>query len=269
MSTPRLSLLVIADARHDARSTLLAPLVGKADVAWAPDVAAAGALLEAGLAPAVIALLACWPGEYSAGEVARLQEAAPLARLWGVVHTWCEGERRSGRPWPAVPRVALHQWPARVRWLLAERPGEPPEWSWPATADDEERVLARAERPVAQSSGLVVVHGRRAESLSALADAVALAGWTPVLTWSTAAARFPGAAAVLWDATVEEIAAPRDVRRVRLLGDGAPLVAVVGFPRPEDIAAATSLGASAVLAKPLLLEDLHATLEQVASGARA
>ena len=47
------------------------------------------------------------------------------------------------------------------------------------------------------------------------------------------------------------------------LGPTVPIVALLGFPRVEDRDRALAAGATAVLAKPLLLDDLFWQLDQL------
>src|SRR5262245_23662353 len=50
------------------------------------------------------------PGQISCREVECQHARAPLARLVALVGPWCEGEQRSGRPWPGVVRVPWRTW---------------------------------------------------------------------------------------------------------------------------------------------------------------
>ena len=58
------------------------------------------------------------PGQYSEETIDRLRRLAPLARVVGLLGSWCEGESRTGRPWPASIRVYWHQWLPRFGRLL-------------------------------------------------------------------------------------------------------------------------------------------------------
>src|SRR2546427_7236671 len=64
--------------------------------------------VEAANAPIAMVLVQSRPGQISRGSVERLHAAAPLARLVALVGTWCDGELRSGRPWPGVVRVPIN-----------------------------------------------------------------------------------------------------------------------------------------------------------------
>jgi CheY-like chemotaxis protein len=66
-----------------------------------------------------------------------------------------------------------------------------------------------------------------------------------------------GAAAGVFDAQSTGAPAAADLARLRKnLGPAVPIVALVGFPRVEDRDAVVAAGATAVLSKPLAVEDL-------------
>ena len=62
----------------------------------------------------VIVVAQARPGEFSHAGIERLRQSAPLARVVALLGSWCEGEVRSGKPWPAAVRTYWHQWPARA-----------------------------------------------------------------------------------------------------------------------------------------------------------
>jgi hypothetical protein len=225
------------------------------------------ALIQSGHEPELILLVAHWPGQFSRADVERLRRLAPLARIWGIMGTWCEGEQRSGRPWPGAVRVYAHQAEARLEWLTDRAGNQPPLWSLPVTAGEEERLLALAERPLARRQGSIVVYGRSLPALEALAEACSLRGYETVLQWSESPVEHPGAKAWLWDAWPHELADSPRLARLLAAAGAAPLLAVAGFPRPEDIARAKLAGIAAVVSKPLLLEDLWGQLDRAVAQA--
>ena len=200
----------------------------------------------------------------------RLRGLAPLARMLAVAGNWCEGEARSGRPPAGCLASYEHQWPARCRGELAVLArGERPVWALPVTASAEERMLAAAERPRARGSGQVVIVARVAATAAALADTCRLVGYEPLvvredLPWSA-----PAAAAIVWDTDPARIGDIGMVERVRQSAAGAPLVALAGFPRRDDIRRAQAAGIAAVVSKPFLIDDLYWQLDEaVRSGSR-
>ena len=77
----------------------------------------------------------------------------PLARIVGLLGSWCEGEVRSGRPWPGAMRIYWHQWPGRWHAELDRLRGACPIWGLPLTAGDEDRVPAMFDAPLPRRQG--------------------------------------------------------------------------------------------------------------------
>ena len=92
--------------------------------------------------PDLILVVASRPGRFSTAEVETLHRRAPLAKLVALLGSWCEGEVRSGHPWPGVTRIYAHQWQARL-------PRELETWQ-PRTATEIDRLMnsrpAKSER---------------------------------------------------------------------------------------------------------------------------
>jgi CheY-like chemotaxis protein len=229
--------------------------------------------------PALVVIAQAWPGEIGHGELMRLRQAAPLARICGLFASWCEGETRSGRPWPGAWRVFGHQWPQRGARQLAALAAEAPSvWNLPVTATAEEQLFVEidllARRKAAQTNGVVptddqarhsriVVVAPVAETGSALADACRALGYQAVVWRETPASGELAAAAMLWDTQADRAARADTVENLRRGSGGAPIVALLGFPRPEQIERARAAGVAAVVSKPFLLADLDWQLEML------
>lgn len=228
------------------------------------DAASAAALPADVQAADVIVLAQAYPGQFSHADVDRLRELAPLARIVALLGSWCEGEMRTGRPWPATVRTYWHQWPARAQQELRRlAAGCCSAWALPATATEEERLLADADRPLPEGRGLIAVFSR----VFALADWLAAAcnrcGYGTVWLRQPSGAEVQGATAVIFDGSECQGEELDDLRRLAAELAPAPLVALLDFPRPEDCDRVLAAGAAAVLAKPLHLADLFWQLERV------
>ena len=142
-----LSILLLGDADRTEFRDARPCLEQWGTVYSLPDVAAAAALLAEGqLVPDVILVAQAFPGQFSHPAIERLRRLAPLAPVVGLLGSWCEGEMRSGRPWPATVRTYWHQWPTRCnRQLRRLAQGECCAWTLPSTATEEERLLADAQ----------------------------------------------------------------------------------------------------------------------------
>jgi CheY-like chemotaxis protein len=216
--------------------------------------------------PALLVIGQTWPGEIGQPELMRLRQAAPLARICGLFASWCEGETRSGRPWPGAWRVFGHQWPQRgARQLAALAAPAKSVWSLPVTATAEEQLLAEIEalarriaalphRPAER--GTIAIVAPAAETGSALAGACLALGYQAVVWREPPASGKLAAAALLWDTQSDRAARADVVESLRRAGGGATIVALLGFPRPEEIERAKAAGVAAVISKPFLLADL-------------
>jgi CheY-like chemotaxis protein len=258
----RLNILFVGDGGRaefrDARASLNA--LGRVTPFSDPQRAAAA--LTAGRSPPdAIVVAQSYPGQFSAEEMDRLRQMAPLARIIALLGSWCEGEQRSGKPWPAL-RVYWHQWPARsARQLrrLLESPG--PTWALPLTATDEERLLAEAAEPWPERRGLIVVNAVTVQAEEWLCDACAARGYATVGWLGWRPTRVQGATAAIFDG-----AGFQDEERDRLAWFSAtlrpaPVIALADFPRIEDRQRILAAGAAAMLSKPVTVEDLWWQIE--------
>jgi CheY-like chemotaxis protein len=176
-----------------------------------------------------------------------------------------------------------HQWPQRgARQLAALAAGQPSVWNLPVTATAEEQLLgeiallargiaARTNQPTHPSGqnerGTIAVLAAAAETGSALADACSALGYQAVVWREPPASSDFVTAAILWDTPSDQAARADVVESLRRAGGGAPIVALLGFPRPEEIERARAAGVAAVISKPFLLADLDWELARlVATG---
>jgi hypothetical protein len=215
--------------------------------------AAVAASTDRSESPSAIMLVQSRPGQLTSYEVERLHVAAPLARLVALVGPWCDGELRSGQPWPGVVRVPWQTWQAALtRELAIDAPTTP----LPRTATDVERMqeLAALRRSVSGLGRTVVICTFNRATFDSLADA--LERWGYLSYWHSGGTDFPPRHFDLivldgWD----------QVSRSKPSGAiYAPRLMLLHFPRPEDTARAAELGITAIVGQPLLVSDLDAVL---------
>ena len=262
-----LSILLIGDIdraefrQASAAARRLGNLFAVADAS-----AAAEAIASGRTTPDLIVVAQAFPGEYCAASIERLRRLAPLARVVGLLGPWCEGETRTGKPWPAAIRVYWHQWLPRAEEDLRRLgSGQTSNWSLPITASEEERLLAMADRPWPPRRGLVAIRSPWAQMHAWLADACRLRGYTSVRLPAAAgqSARIAAVDVLLFDGTDGEDHELIELARLAASVRPAPVVVLLDFPRVEDRDRVLAAGAAAVLAKPLLLEDLFWQLDAV------
>jgi len=220
---------------------------------------------SAGSTPAVIVVAQSYPGEFSTESLDRLRRQVPLARIVGLLGSWCEGETRSGDPWPAAIRLYWHESvPQCSRELAGLVGGTGSTWSLPGTATDEERLLARSGNRFGRRHGLVALCAQRAATHDWLMTALGQRGYSTIWLRERQSVRIEGATAAIFDARASSEDEMSRLARLRdRLGPTVPIVALLDFPRVEDRDRALAAGATAVLAKPLLLDDLFWQLDQL------
>jgi hypothetical protein len=224
--------------------------------------AAAGA---AGAPPEVLLLAQSRPGCFEQSAVDAFQNGAPLTRIVIVAGSWCEGERRTGRPLVGALRLYWHEVPAWWRWNLALRvAGSTPEWSRPGDHSAAAGAPGNLQPAAHPPEGTIAIDAIDVATFETLADALRSHGltcvWTPRGRGVTV-----GACAAIWNggqldpSECEALAALRD----RLDAPRVPIVALLDYPRAEHVEQARALGADVVLGKPYSIVSLCLELSRV------
>jgi hypothetical protein len=203
-----------------------------------------------------------FPGEFTFRHIQQLQSAAPLARLCVLLDSWSEGETRSGHPWPGVPRMYLHQLWARLRSEDWSGTGPDPlaAWSSLPTLAADELWLQRADRRLPSLEGTALIWGHEPDSRAALSDLCRAVGLRAIGLQITDPVPPVEVRLALYDAAPYHDRRDADLRRIAARAHRVPLIALIDFPRRDEIAAATAAGCSHVLGKPFLIDDLLACL---------
>jgi len=213
-----------------------------------------------------IVLAQTYPDQFSVVAIDRLRKLAPLARLIAILGSWCEGEPRSGHPLQGVIRIYWHQAAVRLRREFAggadgtrrvpatfETEGSA--WRLPATASDEERLLAAVHLPLPKGNGLVAIWTRLPEMEGLLSDACRRGGYATVWLHPRQPARVQGAVAAVYDGALLDAAGLAELSQLTAAVSPARVVALLDAPRIQDVRPARTLGAT-VLAKPFRVDEL-------------
>lgn len=213
-------------------------------------------------APEVIVVAAARPGLFSQSDVTSLLRHAPLARIIGLLGGWCEGEMRTGKPWRGVTRVYWHQFVSRMAEEL--RGGNSRgRLAMPRTFTESELCGMTVPLPDVRRRGLVVIRAASLESYEAIAEACHALGHSTTWVNPRQPAFVTGAAAAIWDVAAstarDEAGLGQFVKQVH----PAPVIAIIGFPRESDRRIASDCGASCVVSKPYLLQELWTELTRV------
>jgi hypothetical protein len=209
------------------------------------------------------------PGCVSGQAIELLRREAPLAGVVALLGTWCEGETRTGRPWPGVERIFWYDFPAWWRSQLALRTaGSCPDWV--RFAGDSRHSPIRNPKSEIRNrrQGLVVLNTPVRDTAHALIDCLHPHGYATV--WrqpGRSCGIVRGATVGIWDGgqlndrEEESLAAFCS----ELARDAAPVIALLDFPRRDRCDRARELGAAAILGKPWLSADLLTTIEWLAA----
>lgn len=204
--------------------------------------------------PDLVLLVASRPGRFSAAEVERLHRRAPLARLIALLGGWCEGEVRSGHPWPGVSRIYAHQWQARL-------PRELQAWQ-PRTATELDRLLTSWPGAKSQRQ-LVGVATAQRTMFEALANACRPFGKDAVWLLPSLPLPVQHVDAIIHDATFDLARELEVMSELRDRLRNPPTLLLLDYPREHDLMRASRAGAAAVLARPYLIADLADEIERI------
>lgn len=206
------------------------------------------------------------PARISQNLVEQWHRLAPLASLAALVGPWCEGEPRSGRPWPGVPRIYWHQWQARLPPALGLSDNRSSPLA-PRTLSETDlllRSLAPGAVLRASRAGLAAIVTHRRETYASLADALWIAGLRSVWQQPDLPLQHRGADLTFfdgWESCQASAAGPGDAT------SRPPAILLADWPRPADLQRAQSHGIAQVLARPLLVTDLLTTIDLVLGAA--
>jgi hypothetical protein len=232
--------------------------------------------------PELVIVAQSRPGAISHLQMQRLQNEAPLAGIVGLLGSWCEGETRTGRPWPGVARVYWHQFPAWWRRQLELRAaGRCPEWALP---DDFGLRITRLQYPPANfqhprsriqhpnSRSVIVIHTDYRDTADALVDVLQKTGYATIWQRSgRGSCVVRGVAASIWeggqlnDREADDLA----VLCRALAADAVPVIALLDFPHRHSVDRALEIGAVAVQGKPWQNDALIAQVQSIARSADA
>jgi len=214
--------------------------------------------------PELIVVAQSVVGEYRQSDIDRLSEVAPLSRIVLVAGTWCEGEMRTGSRLEGTLRLYWyefsHWWSTAKQSLLA---GLCPPWSEPLDNPQAGRYQSGSPRMQKLLTGPVAIDAADHSVFEAIAAMLASVDVTAIRFTPGTVQKIPAnLSAGIWDGgqlSTQEL--DRLTTFCQLLQPyQAKIVVLLDFPRVEHIAQAQAAGASTVLGKPYLINELLAAL---------
>ena len=205
------------------------------------------------------------PGDCTRSDVDRLSAIVPLTRIVVVAGSWCEGELRTGSPPAGVVRLYWHEvdgwWRAALR---RYRAGQCPPWSLPLDHPTAGRWSSAGDDLTTSQTCRVVIDACDFATFEALA--CGLAAYDITATWSRNADEYHKrqagsweCQAGIWDGGQLSAAEQRQLAGFCQRIDG-PVTALLDYPRREHVGLAQQLGASTVLGKPYVLEEVASSV---------
>ena len=257
--------LLVGSTEHPEFATARQWLNEHLELATAPDVERALEQLRAADDPHVILLVQARRDTISQLQIEQLHRAAPLARLVGLLGSWCEGEVRSGRPWTGVKRIYWHQWTPQL--LATTDNGPDPDrlvgpWNLPRTATSAEHLLQFRREHRRSPGGIIGISALSFSDFDTLADVCRVGGFSALWLKDPETIHLRGLSAILCSGGTSH---GHDLHRIEELiqqFSGLPVVAVLGYPRLEDRQRVLAAGAAGLLSKPYLVDDLLVKLNQ-------
>ena len=222
--------------------------------------------------PDLIVIAQSRTGQFNVQQVDRLRRLAPLSRVLGLLGSWCEGETHTGKPWPAASRRYWYNWTSGFHHELNRiLNGKCPAWGLPDTTTLDQHLLWSVDDSQVERQGWIVIAATRHETAEVLSDACRGRGFGTVrldvrrdVSSRPATTRFhvERATAAIWEGIqCDPSEATQLARFTQALGN-VPTVALLDFPRSDGQDRARAAGATSVLGKPFLLNDLFMSLDE-------
>jgi hypothetical protein len=206
--------------------------------------------------------------QFLEADVERLLTNFPSVPIVGLLGSWCEGESRSGRPFPGIIRIYWHQWEGRYSQFVEqlEKSGIT-SWHAPRTTTESDHVVAQTIRKdLSLGSGIIGVSAWTRSEFDMLDDAIGSLGlwcrWVERSIWDAASSATVSVMCVVADSWTAELE-----KRIRWLNSeipDVPFVLLLNYPRQSDSESIEAAGVAAVVSKPFELQDLKAAIAQAA-----
>ena len=252
------NVLVVGDTNYEAFEPCVQWLQTHVDTTVISDFSqAASAIRSGGLYPNLIVIAQSRPGQFSATEVESLFALSPLTHLVALLGSWCEGETRSGQPWPGIRRIYWHEWESQIPGTVS-RIKSPSETlgTLPRTATRAEELHALSNERLTQSLGLVAIQTEQFVTYEAISTTCCLVGHSTVWIHGANWPHMEGVVLGIWDG--RSLGSPEGTRLrdfVRRLPNSS-VIAMLDFPRSDEVGLAHAMGIDHVISKPYLLEEL-------------
>ncbi|MCH2127053.1 MAG: hypothetical protein MK165_19835 [Pirellulaceae bacterium] len=253
------NVLVVGDTNHEAFEPCVQWLKTHIDTTVISDFSqAVSAIRSGGLYPKLIVIAQSRPGQFSAAEVESLYVLSPLTHLVALLGSWCEGETRSGKPWPGVQRIYWHEWESQIPGMVSRiKSSSETLRTLPRTATRAEELHVLSNERPTPSLGLVAIQTEQFASYEAISTACCLVGHSTVWVHGENWPHMEGVVLGIWDG--KSLLGSSERTRLRDFVSRLPnssVIAMLDFPRSDEVGLAHAMRIDHVISKPFLLEEL-------------
>lgn len=210
--------------------------------------------------------------QFDLSSVETIQAKFANTPVVALVGSWCEGEPRSGTPWPGVTRVYWHQWLGRFESFSHQLQSTGiTDWHLPPTTTVADRARARlARESQSHSDRLVGISAWTPTQYEMLADAAEHFGWRHCwverAVWDADAGDALSVICVDADSWTPEL--NNRVKWLRSEFPVTPLIMLLNYPRASELDEILVAGVCSIVSKPFELDDLSSAINRAARQLR-
>lgn len=204
-------------------------------------------------------------GQFSIQSIETIQSVFPATPIVGLLGSWCEGETRSGDPWPGVLRVYWHQWEGRYA-TFAEQLSKNgvTDWHCPRTSSVGDLVANSNFAVKSDLSLFVAISAWTATQHSMISDAIESFGWSSCwverAVWNAETVSAVDSICVEADLWCEDL--ENRIKWIRAEVPNTPIVLVINYPRQDELEQIRSAGITQVVSKPFELKELQSAIKK-------
>lgn len=216
----------------------------------------------------LIVIAQSYPEQFSPTEIEQLQNRHSQTPIVAVLGSWCEGETRSGKPWPGVVRIYWHQWLGRFEMFRSQlKESNVTIWHEPRTSTVADRIL-RLDAPqqvLQPHQRKVGISAHNTAQVEMLQDAFRQLGynafWIELMMGANPNIGEPDLVCV--DANHLNHELKTRIEWLREKFPDTPQIVVCNFPRANEVQDLISWKVAGVISKPFELQDLEFSVKSL------
>ncbi len=201
--------------------------------------------------------------------IENIQSRFGQSPIVAVLGSWCEGEMRSGHPWPGVIRIYWHQWAGRYEAFTQQMESHGiSSWHVPRTSSRADRILASHSLDSNSEIKWIGISAWTRTQFEMVHDAVESfdweSRWVERCVWDATSAQLLNPICIEADSLTPEL--EQRIAWLRSEYPSAGFVMILNFPRINDVEDLAKMGIAHVVSKPFELNDLQAAIISAFQG---